>query len=55
MQQDIPNHFGIAEGWTIADMYSQAVVASTIPNRGMYDAFVPHVVMVIVSHRSVLG
>ena len=35
LRQDVPTHFGIAEGWTIADMYSQGVVASTTPNRGM--------------------
>jgi phospholipase C len=38
MRQDVPTHFGIAEGWTIADMYSQSVVASTIPNRGTCSA-----------------
>jgi phospholipase C len=35
-RQDIPTHFALAEGWTVADMYSQGVVASTIPNRGMH-------------------
>ncbi|KAF8479385.1 non-hemolytic phospholipase C precursor [Gautieria morchelliformis] len=32
-RQDLLTHFGIAEGWTIADMYAQSVVASTDPNR----------------------
>lgn len=32
-RQDIPTQFAIAEGWTVADMYSQSVVASTNPNR----------------------
>ncbi|KAF8588656.1 non-hemolytic phospholipase C precursor [Ramaria rubella] len=35
-RQDIPTHFALAEGWTIADMYSQSVVASTIPNRAFW-------------------
>lgn len=26
-------HFGIAEGWTVGDMYQQSVIASTSPNR----------------------
>ncbi|KAI9694910.1 MAG: hypothetical protein M1822_000526 [Bathelium mastoideum] len=30
---DLPVHFGIAEGWTVADMYQQSVIASTTPNR----------------------
>lgn len=34
-RQDLPTHFGIAEGWTLADMYAQSVVASTNPNRGV--------------------
>ncbi|KAF8588655.1 PLC-E [Ramaria rubella] len=32
-RQDIPTHFALAEGWTVADMYAQSVLASTIPNR----------------------
>ncbi|GJJ06186.1 hypothetical protein Clacol_000375 [Clathrus columnatus] len=34
LRQDIPTHFALAEGWTVADMYAQGVVASTDPNRG---------------------
>ncbi|KAB8349426.1 hypothetical protein FH972_023453 [Carpinus fangiana] len=30
---DLPVHFGIAEGWTVADMYQESVIASTNPNR----------------------
>ncbi|OAA36622.1 Phosphoesterase [Metarhizium rileyi] len=30
---DIPTHFDIAEGWTIADMASQSILAATDPNR----------------------
>ena len=26
-------HFGIAEGWTVGDMYQESVIASTNPNR----------------------
>ncbi|KZT35416.1 non-hemolytic phospholipase C precursor [Sistotremastrum suecicum HHB10207 ss-3] len=33
---DLPQHFGIAEGWTMADMYSQSVLASTDPNRAFW-------------------
>lgn len=29
----IPVHFGIAEGFTVADMYQQSVIAATNPNR----------------------
>ncbi|KAK0522604.1 hypothetical protein OC834_006223 [Tilletia horrida] len=32
-RQDIPLHFALAEGWTVGDMYSQSVIASTQPNR----------------------
>ncbi|KAF2162659.1 hypothetical protein M409DRAFT_58074 [Zasmidium cellare ATCC 36951] len=32
-RQDIPNHFAIAEGFTIGDMYQESVIASTNPNR----------------------
>ncbi|KAI9695152.1 MAG: hypothetical protein M1820_008858 [Bogoriella megaspora] len=32
-RSDLPVHFGIAEGWTVADMYQQSVIASTTPNR----------------------
>ena len=30
---DLPVHFALAEGWTIADMYQESVIASTNPNR----------------------
>ncbi|GJJ06185.1 hypothetical protein Clacol_000374 [Clathrus columnatus] len=36
LRQDIPTHFALAEGWTVADMYAQSVVASTIPNRAFW-------------------
>lgn len=32
-RSDLPVHFGIAEGWTIGDMYQESVIASTNPNR----------------------
>lgn len=32
-RKDIPNHFAIAEGYTIGDMYQESVIASTNPNR----------------------
>jgi phospholipase C len=32
-RSDIPVHFAIAEGWTIGDMYQEGVIASTEPNR----------------------
>ena len=32
-REDIPNHFAIAEGYTIGDMYAESVIASTNPNR----------------------
>ncbi|KAG6007366.1 hypothetical protein E4U21_006070 [Claviceps maximensis] len=32
-RQDIPTHFDIAEGWTVADMASQSILAATDPNR----------------------
>ncbi|KAL1988864.1 hypothetical protein VTN96DRAFT_6853 [Rasamsonia emersonii] len=32
-REDIPVHFDIAEGWTVADMYQEAVMAATDPNR----------------------
>lgn len=32
-QKDIPTHWSVAEGWTIADMYQEAVLAATDPNR----------------------
>ncbi|KIJ53617.1 hypothetical protein M422DRAFT_241856 [Sphaerobolus stellatus SS14] len=34
LRADIPTHFALADGWTVADMYSEDVVASTLPNRG---------------------
>ncbi|KAI8610353.1 putative non-hemolytic phospholipase C precursor [Chytriomyces sp. MP71] len=35
-RRDIPVHFAIAEGWTIADMYQEAVIAATNPNRAAW-------------------
>jgi len=32
-RQDLPLHFALAEGWTLADMYQEGVIASTSPNR----------------------
>ncbi|KAF2725554.1 non-hemolytic phospholipase C precursor [Polychaeton citri CBS 116435] len=32
-RKEIPNHFAIAEGWTVGDMYQESVIASTNPNR----------------------
>ncbi|CDS02082.1 hypothetical protein, partial [Sporisorium scitamineum] len=32
-RQDIPLHFAIAEGWTLADNYHESVISSTNPNR----------------------
>ncbi|CAK4031443.1 Non-hemolytic phospholipase C [Lecanosticta acicola] len=32
-RRDIPNHFAIAEGFTVGDMYMESVIASTNPNR----------------------
>ncbi|KAA8915961.1 hypothetical protein TRICI_001878 [Trichomonascus ciferrii] len=32
-RSDIPTHFSIVEGWTVADMYSESIIASTSPNR----------------------
>ncbi|CAN8103510.1 unnamed protein product [Discula destructiva] len=32
-RSDLPVHFGIAEGWTVGDMYQESVIASTNPNR----------------------
>jgi len=56
-RQDIPTHFALAEGWTVADMYSQSVIASTVPNRGVQRASLSSF-EVIISHLrsySVLG
>ncbi|KIJ53598.1 hypothetical protein M422DRAFT_241835 [Sphaerobolus stellatus SS14] len=33
LRADIPTHFALADGWTVADMYAEGVVASTHPNR----------------------
>ncbi|CCE80555.1 Piso0_003674 [Millerozyma farinosa CBS 7064] len=30
---DIPTHFSIVEGWTVADMYAESVIGPTCPNR----------------------
>ncbi|WPG98303.1 Hypothetical protein R9X50_00109100 [Acrodontium crateriforme] len=32
-RRDIPTHWSIADGWTIADMYQESVLAATDPNR----------------------
>ncbi|KAJ3755225.1 non-hemolytic phospholipase C precursor [Lentinula raphanica] len=32
-RSDLPVHFAIAEGWAVGDMYQQGVIASTNPNR----------------------
>ncbi|TKY86935.1 hypothetical protein EX895_004223 [Sporisorium graminicola] len=32
-RQDIPLHFAVAEGWTLADNYHESVISSTDPNR----------------------
>jgi len=32
-RESIPNHFAIAEGYTVGDMYQESVIASTSPNR----------------------
>lgn len=32
-RSDLPLHFALAEGWTVADSYYEAVIASTTPNR----------------------
>jgi phospholipase C len=32
-RNDIPTHFDIAEGWTVADMYQEALLGATDPNR----------------------
>ncbi|KAG5977891.1 hypothetical protein E4U55_006456 [Claviceps digitariae] len=32
-RQDIPTQFDMAEGWTVADMASQSILAATDPNR----------------------
>lgn len=34
-RQDVPTHFALADGWTVGDMYTESVVASTHPNRGV--------------------
>ena len=37
-REDLPTHFALAEGWTMADMYAEAVISSTNPNRGKRDS-----------------
>lgn len=32
-RSDIPTHFSIVEGWTVADMYAESVIGPTGPNR----------------------
>ncbi|KAJ3071176.1 hypothetical protein HDU98_005693, partial [Podochytrium sp. JEL0797] len=35
-RKDIPVQFGIAEGWTVGDMYQEGVISSTNPNRAVW-------------------
>ena len=35
-RSDIPTHFDVAEGWTVADMYQEGMLAATDPNRIMW-------------------
>ncbi|KAF8510409.1 extracellular phospholipase C [Hysterangium stoloniferum] len=35
-RQDIPTHFALADGWTVADSYAQSVISSTNPNRAFW-------------------
>ncbi|ORX37170.1 phosphoesterase family-domain-containing protein [Kockovaella imperatae] len=35
-REDIPVHFAIADAWTIGDMYQEAIVSSSEPNRFMW-------------------
>jgi phospholipase C len=35
-RSDIPTHFDIAEGWTVGDMYAEAVIGPTCPNRATW-------------------
>ncbi|KIK54165.1 hypothetical protein GYMLUDRAFT_264776 [Collybiopsis luxurians FD-317 M1] len=37
-RSDLPVHFAIAEGWTIGDMYQEGVIASTEPNRILWQS-----------------
>ncbi|KIK60377.1 hypothetical protein GYMLUDRAFT_97114 [Collybiopsis luxurians FD-317 M1] len=37
-RSDIPVQFAIAEGWTVGDMYQQGVIASTDPNRILWQS-----------------
>jgi phospholipase C len=32
-RQDIPTHWDVADGYTIADMYTESILAATDPNR----------------------
>lgn len=32
-REELPNHFAIAEGWTVGDSYQEGVITSTNPNR----------------------
>ncbi|KAK9450186.1 phosphoesterase family-domain-containing protein [Limtongia smithiae] len=35
-RSDIPTHFAVAEGWSLADMYSEFVIGPTAPNRAAW-------------------
>lgn len=32
-RKELPTHFDVADGWTIADMYQESILAATDPNR----------------------
>ena len=32
-RSDIPTHWDVADGWTVGDMYQEAILAATDPNR----------------------
>ncbi|KZO90258.1 phosphoesterase-domain-containing protein [Calocera viscosa TUFC12733] len=35
-REDIPVHFGIADAWTVGDMYQESIISASIPNRLMW-------------------
>ncbi|KAK7204105.1 hypothetical protein BZA70DRAFT_201110 [Myxozyma melibiosi] len=35
-RSDVPTHWGIAEGWTVGDMYTESVIGPTHPNRASW-------------------
>ncbi|THU84746.1 extracellular phospholipase C [Dendrothele bispora CBS 962.96] len=37
-RQDLPVHFAIADAWTVGDMYQEGVIASTDPNRDIWQS-----------------